>query len=1158
MKILIRIIILLLFTPSLINAQTKDPKENPIELEKQITFLPAVKKVGDKIRIELYSKEEDLTLDFYKNYKIVSDDQEVSISFPRKVFIDVDYIRNNLPNELVAIDLINRDTLVMIFKKPYNFYHYISTNSLGLDISEKTLRPILDVAKKAKSEQKPELVKTKDEDEFKISAEEDFVSTSTLKFDNLRVKSDKILKPIISSSPEGFSINFPISENVGTAIYERGDKIFFLLDKLIKLETQDLSKDPNLKSIKPYYSNDNILMEITPNEEYLKSIKHDYIEVKERKTEGETWVLDFFYRNNTATNISNKFIKITTNKNLEITPEMVKKRPQISVKYKGGDIFPNQKSYIIEDKEFEDELIIVPTFNDIPSGVPLYRKFINFDILPSLQGLAIRKKGDTLFVSVNKKRVNITENEKVNLVIKSKDDELKALQAELEKKKRALKKAFLPTNFAKSIFPFKIHFEKSDDDSTNKLDDLGFMDALGILYQNLYQAPEKEREKVKANIIRYMFYRGAYDFSLATIDARKQDEINDFDLNLEMQLIKAASYFMLGRYEEASGEFEKLLKQVDNDELKFWLWASKYNQERLNLSSRRSDINSDLFLVKLKSFFDDYPKDLMESFGLSLAEYEIYKSNPIKAIKILDALENISDEHRNMKQYLFATALLKKSQMGSKTQKEEEDEALRTWKKLSKEEDDRLIRYLSNLAIIRFKIAEGAMKYDEAIDALEKNQILWRGDTNEIEGIRLLAEVYFANKQYSKGFRTLALVKESFPDTEEALIINGEIQRKLTELFAPNGKIFELPNIKILGLYFDTYNLMPIGEAGDKIIQRLIDKFIESDLFNESVALLQHQINFRTDNLNRGELIFKLTKLYLENKMPEKALETLDQLQPTNLNEKLKEEERLLRARAYIDLKRSFDFIRVLSNDYRTEADLLRIDLLWKNNNWNNYSNVLESLIKKLGKDAEKLDLDKNILYLAFAYYHLNEPANLENLIKDKNKFITNPETRKKIEIISQTSPAINSKNLDDSIPIGYFEKVMYDNIYSPNRNWKKIAKFLKTNAENLIESRRKDLRKQQEMDIISYLIALNEITLRTEMKQKLEDVFKKTNLEITPNNFSAFEILDTKASEKINDKKFTGKYPITKLMEFIDFYKSSSSISALTNLLDNNTKPIK
>jgi hypothetical protein len=60
MKILIRIIILLLFTPSLVNAQTKDPKENPIELEKQITFLPAVKKVGDKIRMELYSKEEDL------------------------------------------------------------------------------------------------------------------------------------------------------------------------------------------------------------------------------------------------------------------------------------------------------------------------------------------------------------------------------------------------------------------------------------------------------------------------------------------------------------------------------------------------------------------------------------------------------------------------------------------------------------------------------------------------------------------------------------------------------------------------------------------------------------------------------------------------------------------------------------------------------------------------------------------------------------------------------------------------------------------------------------------------------------------------------------------------------------------------------------------
>lgn len=1148
-KVIIFSILIVTFFCFRANGQESDVAKID-ESEKVIIFLPSVTKVDNRIRIEFFSKEKDLTPDFYKNYKVFSNDQEVNITFPQKVFLDTNFIKNSLPSEIASVELINRDTLLFIFKRPYDFYHYISVNSLGFDFIDKSLRPPRDFSKKQKEQKNPELIqKNLTTEESNIFTEEQALNSSKIVLENLKVKEDKVIRPIITQKPEGFNITLKLNETLESAIYERGDRLFIFFDKLLKIDTEGIDLTKNIKSIIPNYSTESVLIEIELNEGDIKNIRHDFLEVRATKSPQEVWSIDFLYKNKTEKEKDNKFLRIIANKNFEIAPEVIKKKAQLSIKYLGFELFPRQRSYIVQDKQFNDELIIIPISNFFTVGISNYRRFVNFDILNSIQGLVLKKRGDNFVVNVNKKRVNILEAQEVIQLNKDKEEKLKKLQKELEEKKaKVQKKLFLPSKYINSVLPFKLS------ENIQPLMELGFMDGLGRLYQDLYQAPTQEREKVRADIIRFMFASGFHEMVLGTINGIKKDNFQEFNLNLELQLIQAASNFLLGKFEKSTAQFEDLLKQVDNEEIKFWLWASKYKLNSKNPNSNVEKISSDLFISKLKSFFDDYPKEIKEEFGLMFINQEIKSKEVSKALKILDILDPVSDKNKNYVNYLRAITLVEKSKIDSKNSDAEMDEALRILNKLTKD-DDRFSKFLANLAIVKTKLEQGSITIQEAMDILESNRILWRGDRYEIENLKLLADLYYNNKDYASSFRILKLVSESFPDTEIAIITSGEVQKKLIELFSENGLIYELPNIKILGLYFDIYNLMPIGINGDKIIQKLVDNFIDMDLFQEAVSLLDHQIKFRAKDLNKGELAFKLAEIYLQEKLPEKALESLELLTEENKNEVLKDKERLIKAKALIDSKKSYDFIKILGNDFRTEADLLRLEMLWKNNDWSNYSNVFESLIKRLGKEAESLDLNNNILYLAFAYYHLNEIENLEKITKNYSNFITEIETRNKVEILAKKIPDITSKNTKESIPIDYYEDFMFEYNYVPNRNWKKIASYLEPKAKEIIESKNKSLNKAQENILLQYLISLNEFQTISETKKIINEISQNNKLEISARNVSSFGILDSRTKKKIQDEKLEEKYNLIDIFSFIEKYKNASAISDLNKGKVDNKK---
>ena len=60
-------------------------------------------------------------------------------------------------------------------------------------------------------------------------------------------------------------------------------------------------------------------------------------------------------------------------------------------------------------------------------------------------------------------------------------------------------------------------------------------------------------------------------------------------------------------------------------------------------------------------------------------------------------------------------------------------------------------------------LAINKMKPDVAIDMLEKLRYRWRGDALEMKTLRKLASLYFDQRQWQSGLKTLRVAVQNFP-----------------------------------------------------------------------------------------------------------------------------------------------------------------------------------------------------------------------------------------------------------------------------------------------------------------------------------------------------------------------------------------------------------
>lgn len=251
---------------------------------------------------------------------------------------------------------------------------------------------------------------------------------------------------------------------------------------------------------------------------------------------------------------------------------------------------------------------------------------------------------------------------------------------------------------------------------------------------------------------------------------------------------------------------------------------------------------------------------------------------------------------------------------------------------------------------------EGRIDLTKATTTLAAEAMLWRGNQLEADMSKLLAELYFRNKHYRDGFEVVRQAVSYYPENESINLLLGEAQKQFASLYL-DGAADQLGEVDALSLYYDYQQLTPPGSRGDEMIRNLARRLVKADLLDQAGDLLEYQIENRLKGVAQSQIAADLAVIRIANRDPEAALRVLNRTRLADLSPLLERQRRILEARALIDAGREDLALDLLSRVSGRDADLLRVDGLWKSKNYARASELLEIVYAPGDNPGE---LDKN------------------------------------------------------------------------------------------------------------------------------------------------------------------------------------------------------
>lgn len=239
--------------------------------------------------------------------------------------------------------------------------------------------------------------------------------------------------------------------------------------------------------------------------------------------------------------------------------------------------------------------------------------------------------------------------------------------------------------------------------------------------------------------------------------------------------------------------------------------------------------------------------------------------------------------------------------------------------------------------------ANGQLDLDKATATLAAETMLWRGNELEVDMEKLLAELYFDNKDYRLGFEVTRDATSNNGDSPPIVQLSRRAEGVFADLFL-NGAADQLPELDALSLYYDFRQMTPAGAKGDEMIRNLARRLVKVDLLGQAGDLLEYQIDSRLQGVAQAQVATELALIRIAERNPEGALRVLNRTRMANLTPTLERQRRVLEARALIDADREDLALDILSRIEGRDADLLRVDGYWSAKNYVAASDMIETI----------------------------------------------------------------------------------------------------------------------------------------------------------------------------------------------------------------------
>jgi tetratricopeptide (TPR) repeat protein len=633
-----------------------------------------------------------------------------------------------------------------------------------------------------------------------------------------------------------------------------------------------------------------------------------------------------------------------------------------------------ERSVSFRDPQTGSTLSVIP----VPGpgvGIGSTRSFVEFTLLQSAQGIAVENISDAVNIAVNK---GVTEISSANGLAIS-----PALAQQIQEAEEDTRFSHLPT----TLFPYARWKLEDDKDFVPS--------ELRILHDIVY-SPKEGANKARLKLLGLYLGAGMYSEAIAVADDILRSSLKFYQAN-KVSALRGAAYFFMYHLAEAERDFSTAELKGD-PEADIWLTLCR---ELLGESKETFD-----FSANYQRYISHYPPAFIGKLAIIAADRSINRKQYEAATAIFDTLkhDNLDEPVKKYIDFMQAKIL---------SETHSESQAVALWAEQAKQLGDPLIRARAEFSLVNMLLRQGKISHDEAAKRLDKLRIVWRGDSLELDVLTLMGNLYLQGKQYDKALRAMRDIVLYYPQVPEAVTTAQQMEEAFVTLYN-KGAADNLPPLEALSLFYEFRDLVPLGKSGDQMIRNLADRLVKIDLLDRAARLLDHQIRNRLEGEDRSRVGAQLANVYLLNRQPNEALDTLKTTGYGDLPPDLQLLRLRLAARALAQQGKVARAIDVISTDNSSEGTLLRLSIYWDNKDWQNVVTMAEDVLGNRNDPSAALTIPESevLLKLATAYVYEHDTGQLQYLRDYFSPLMKNNPNQSSFQFITSESGSVDYDNL--------------------------------------------------------------------------------------------------------------------------------------------------
>jgi tetratricopeptide (TPR) repeat protein len=755
----------------------------------------------------------------------------------------------------------------------------------------------------------------------------------------------------------GAQLTFKWAAPAGAAVFRRGDGLWVVFDSPARLDVSALPKDASLYS----------KVEAIRGADYtaLRFVTPASTSVTAR-SEGANWVIGF------ATSEG----AVAAPTAVEVTRDLESASAGLAAMVAGAT-----RTFWVNDPAVGDRLAVVTALG--PAKIlPARRDFVDMAMLGTIHGLALESYAEDLSVVADGDIVHIGRPRGLALSPAS------VTNARLDAQQGAPQPAAMPGLI---------------DAAWGKTRPGGFLARYnGLMDAAAVESGEGEGDTVKARmaLARFLIGEGlAYEAIGVLNSAAKARETLLGDG--EFRGLRGMARMMAGRTKEAESDFAS---PILSDDPSSALWrgliavqAGEYDDARHKFAQGRPAMALALPVWRAR-----FARAEAEA-AMALGDY------PAAGAAIAEALAQDVPPEEQLPSRLVQARLM--NAMGDTSR------ALAVFDAISRAalQD---VATPARLHATQIRLDRGEITATQAADTYDSLRYRWRGDATEIETIRALGDLYRRQGRYREALEALRSAGQRLPDLPQAVQLQADLSASFRALFL-EGQADGLQPIQALALFYDFKELTPIGAEGDQMVRNLVRRLVDVDLLPQAAELLKYQVENRLDGAAKAQVATDLALIYLMDRKPESALQTINSSRTTVLTNALNAERRVVTARALVGLGRLDAAEEVIEPDSGREAQEVRAEIAWKARAWPLAGALYERGLGERWKTAGPLlpDEEARLLRAAIAYSLASDDGSLARLRERYSGFVEGGRNPEALRVA-----------LSGAAPVGDFARITTEN----------------------------------------------------------------------------------------------------------------------------------